>query len=287
MTCFPDASKPQPQPQPQPYRSPPPQVAHYALRLGLAPRSPDPVLSPRAPRVLSVVVAGARAEASLPPVWWHEAALALASTAEPETGQAGVFLSLHFVGPEVAAASALSQEAASGDLPVSVRWSRHRGTLCDFLDNASGALGGASGGASLHDLLWLSNPGLGHPFLAQAWAPSLRRLLGNGNGDGNSYGEEAGAGPRRGLGCPVLVTSHSRTDQGRDVAAIAELVGLPPLAGSEARAPIGDRAGGVAGVAGLRWAVAPEAARFRSLRAVADPIEGGSVHANWGALVVA
>jgi hypothetical protein len=195
-------------------------------------------------------------------------------------------LRLFFVGPEAAAVAATpkSQEAlalaSDGASLLGVRWSRHRGTLGEFLDGggtaASGPAeegGGGGGGKDVApQLVWLSNPGLGHPLLTAAWAPCLSTCLRRAIDVHGSTVQTAAATTRGGSSgggvgrCPVLVTSHSEADQARDVAAVAALVGSPGQSG---------------------WVVAPEGpARFRSRRAVADPIEGGWVAANWGAMVV-
>ena len=57
-----------------------------------------------------------------------------------------------------------------------------------------------AGARSPPDLLWLSNPGIGHPHLAQLWAPSLERALQT--------------------GVPLALTSHSAVDAARDVEAL-------------------------------------------------------------------
>ena len=64
-------------------------MAYFCSILELVPHSGE----------LSVVVAGARAEASLPPHWWLEGLLAMASAAA--TTPKDLALRLYFVGPEV------------------------------------------------------------------------------------------------------------------------------------------------------------------------------------------
>ena len=228
-----------------------------------------------------MVVAGARAEASLPPHWWLEGLLAMASAAA--TTPKDLALRLYFVGPEVPSSTSsanskgCTEQLVAHALPppsqhggkapaldsgsaLSVRWSRHPGSLCDFLAANGGA---ASKGPCL---LWLSNPGLGHPHLEAAWAPSLSRALGGGDGTL--------------LGARLLITSHSDVDQGRDVAVVTRALDARRRGG-------GLEVTGGAGNAPEAWPLPPVGPTpFRSLRRVGDPIEGGAVAANWGGFVV-
>ena len=172
-------------------------------------------------------------------------------------------------------------------------------------------------------LVWLSNPGLGHPAVMEAWAPDLANLLIHRPRASTLASAEAGDGasaasslrwssPR----CPVLVTSHSAVDQARDWNAVTEVLasaGVDTSAGYRDRAgatdpmvhgdsnytsSIGDESASSDQAAESTpptpqplhapWlAMAPEGpAPFRSRRAVADAIEGGAVAANWGAFAV-
>jgi hypothetical protein len=361
-------------------------MARYAHALGALPQEPG--------GTLAVVVAGARAEASLPSVcaqkhirsrqknttdptntpsclsvvlrrlvsllpslfldglllllmmlflmvlakaWWREALLLLG----PSVGA----LRLNFVGPEAAGSAAPGQvcqvavDLGAGRRPGSVTWSTHRSTLGAFWAQreegedcgapSAAARSAARGGgpatsAAPVSLVWLSNPGLGHPAVRDAWAPDLAQLLGRpttvamtaaatateataalrGGGTASAGGEATAAvwascSPPR---CPVLVTSHSGSDQARDFAAAG-------FAASGTRGTTGHRersgaGGGVGGGDSSNYRLTPSArggsswpapslalapvgpAPFRSRRAVADPVDGGAVAANWGAFAL-
>ena len=154
-------------------------------------------------------------------------------------------------------------------------------------------------------LVWLSNPGLGHPAVMDAWAPDLTSLLVRPPAASTPAPADAYDGTTTAASmpwplprCPVLVTSHSANDQARDWNAVTEVLAT---AGVDRNTSTSERSEGAQeGAPSLTppsptpqsmsepWlAMAPEGpAPFRSRRAVADAIEGGAVAANWGAFAV-
>ena len=162
---------------------------------------------------LTVIVVGARAEATLPPIWWGEVFAFLPSMRK---------LAIHFVGPEISSPQGgqlerqvISLESASddanGDTPTEkfsvaerlLFLHYHRGTLCNFLDMATtidredgvcaasmlplSASEGDSDGTKHAQrdapdsidrpiLMWFSNPGFGHPSLRAGWEEDLRQV---------------------------------------------------------------------------------------------------------------
>ena len=181
-----------------------------------------------------------------------------------------------------------------------VRRTNHQGTLCDFLGGGSAAAAAVQRQQSPNNnnnnnkgcdnpvLLWFSNPGLGHPSLRKAWAPSLQRLLelreqqGGGGGSVEEAPASASGGCNNnntGAGAPVLVTSHSAKDQESDLAAVREYfpgtaATLGSVTSAEERVP----------------RLVGQGNPFRSLRRVVDPLSaepgGAVVQANWGAFVM-
>ena len=243
-------------------------LACFAHRLSL-------VESPR----VAVVIAGARAEATLPAAWWREALLALGPRVRA--------LDLHFVGPELRPAPekatdfALGTAAGGGHRTATLRTSAHAGTLCEFMASRAAVegLGSGGGGGEVGALVWLSNPGLGHPAVQDSWRPSLERLL-------RRPGWGSGSGGEGGRPLPVLVTSHSQTDQQRDLVAVATAGAVAGGAPAAAANSAASSAAGSAAQPPLDFLLPPERGLFRSRRWVADPVEGGVVAANWGAFAV-
>lgn len=141
----------------------------------------------------SIVILGARAEASLPPVWWRELLLdlRLRSSVLPQRP-----LDIHFVGP---------------DLPTNIQ------PIRDFKYNYSDdnrLLAHPSYKTILTSSLFdalpplaitvLMNPGIGAPSLKSLWEPSLRLLL------------------HRSIS-PLVFTSHSKGDLERDLLVLKKL----------------------------------------------------------------
>eukprot|EP00624_Nannochloropsis_granulata_P001329 evm.model.NODE_16477_length_6640_cov_25.901356.1 len=152
-----------------------------------------------------LAILGARAEASLPSAWWMEL-LCLRC----------IHLHLHMVGPEmphaVAKTAARAAEHVVLDADRQLWLHKHHGLyhelVADIVSSvtssssssaaaAATAAAQAPGGGSL-DAIVLYNPGLGHPALSTAWAPTLAKLQAE----------------RK----PVLWTAHSQEDRDRDIA---------------------------------------------------------------------
>jgi len=253
----------------------------------------------------------------LPPVWWRETLLALPCHGLSSGSRSVRHLRLSFVGPDVPHGAANHSAAFKDDLPTAaaagaengssvseggllVTRDYHRTHLHDFLRRslyqaqssvASGdpasrigedksSDGDGKGQGSNPTLLWLSNPGLGHPACRASWAPTLNYLLGGGD---NDYADQSSAlGPKTD-GFPsaaVLVTSHSTHDQARDVAAIQRAYERSNFQTADCRQRPHCAEGEM-------WVLKPERNRHRSRRGVVDSsidkAIGEVAQANWGA----
>jgi len=200
-------------------------------------------------------------------VWWNEALLAL-----PEHVKR---LHLVFIGPEVTYFKA-SETILNKKVVVDVAGEVHcedevkklkreyfAGTLTEYFNsNQYGNLQSQYKG-SFKPMIWLSNPGLGHPTLKESWQPSLQSLM-----------ISSDATVR--VGCPVLVTSHSEKDQLRDLDACLSVQRSIAMSNPSCS----DR--------GSFLAMQSEKSPFSSMRRVIDKFStstGGDdcVQANWGA----
>ena len=193
------------------------------------------------PEVLNVLVVGARAEASLPLLWWNEALSSLqprgsppssSATAAASAAAASTSLTLHMMGPSLPPPRALRSSAPAAAAA---------GTGTDTgSDSGSGSGRGRSeagvhvvnvpgGNKLLHDhpdaqsllekadLVLLCHPGMGHRGLRSDWLPTVQLLAATGT--------------------PVLCTAHSTRDLQRDIAVLHELpsavdILLPSLVGN-------------------------------------------------------
>ncbi|CAM9908599.1 unnamed protein product [Ectocarpus sp. 12 AP-2014] len=251
---------------------------------------------------LAVVCLGARAESTMPPVYWREALFAL-----PDVSR----LSLHLIGPElglppgVVAAprpgtaacdgagtiGPISTAAVSvGARTADIAWTRAMvgpsagGCVAAAEQQPEAATGSAVGsgrGAATEaggaeaveaaeeavqaaDVFVLFNPGLGHPHLRQGWDGALKRLLATGK--------------------PIVVSCHSPKDLDRDTRLLREAGAEPCCPPSGANASAGERDGNRGN--GLGAKENP----FRSLMASEDPLsvpgDENLVWCNWGMMVV-
>jgi len=173
---------------------------------------------------------GARAEATLPTEYWREMLLyssALAG-ASNNGSQGGWHWHLDFVGPDISSnlpAKTISLDTADeSNCTKEIPWAPNRTlrlrffksylhqyimsqykeakTKCASSDDASGdeleeeSSFDLTALLSLWDGFLLFNPGIGHPYLAKGWRPTLRYILTTGK--------------------PVIVTAHSQLDSERD-----------------------------------------------------------------------
>jgi hypothetical protein len=199
-------------------------------------------------------------------VWWNEALLALPKHVKR--------LHLVFIGPEVTYFKA-SESILNKTMVVDVvgevgeeevkklKREYFAGTLTEYFNSNQYSSLQSQYKGSFKSMIWLSNPGLGHPTLKESWQPSLQSLM--------ISDETARVG-----GCPVLVTSHSQKDQLRDLDACLSVQRSMTMS----KPSCGDR--------GSFLAMQPEKSPFSSMRRVIDKFStstGGDdcVQANWGA----
>lgn len=227
----------------------------YPLTLGhyLAHICPSP------PQQAALVMLGARAEATLPSLWWRE----LLCYHGGGGHSSPLNLGLHMVGPELAAAGsgkgssrgeqvrlATDAEASAGESQQGggeLTLFRHRGLYHELL---AATEDGAAGLPPKPAAFVAFNPGFGHPNLSERWVPTLdAALLGQ---------QSSPCSPM------VLWTAHSQADQDRDLAFLD--------------AHFAQRSG-----AAVDWLLAPMANPFGSRKRVAGGVgeeQGAVVQAN-------
>jgi hypothetical protein len=140
-------------------------------------------------------VVGARAECSLPPIWWRELLVPFS--------RFGKEVSVGMLGPDLPAVPFLNE-------PTTVEWPMYEPEKTVRVFQVEG------GRCALHehpdhmrliretDVFVLCNPGFGSAVLEAAWAPTIALLLGAHK--------------------PVVCTAHSQHDLERDLTALARLV---------------------------------------------------------------
>jgi len=159
--------------------------------------------------VLNWCCVGARAEASIPTVYWEE--FLLCSKEYSSSRKMRLELSIEFIGPdiplELSEQSVGLTESQDGNGPWSLTLrGYHRGFFHD--------IPAVKANSKIWDAFLLFNPGLGHPNLRKAWEPTLKLLL-----DG---------GPKNPRKRPImlLLTAHSEKDMARDAAILTDFYGL-------------------------------------------------------------
>lgn len=173
-------------------------LAHYLGHIAPVLSSPS-----RPPSTAALVMLGARAEASLPSLWWRELLCYHGSSR-----MQSLRLYVHMVGPELPGRSergggrecvnlSLSTEGqgegAGGELVLY----RHRGLYHELLSEDATVPAKPAAYVTF-------NPGFGHLNLSEAWKPTLDAAL----------QQQPGATPS-----PLVVwTAHSEADKDRDVA---------------------------------------------------------------------
>ena len=168
---------------------------------------------------------GARAEASIPLMYWKEflissrASLSLndlqlaSSSTIPWNKDIGI--SLDFVGPDIPP-KLLEQsviipegqdERESNSTSISLR-GYHRGFFHESPTKAMKSNGNA------WDAYIFYNPGFGHPNLLKSWEPTLKLILGGGQENTRSV---------------LLLTAHSEHDMARDASILKNTYGLSDI----------------------------------------------------------
>eukprot|EP00536_Pseudo-nitzschia_multiseries_P017096 jgi/Psemu1/314000/fgenesh1_kg.1378_\ len=168
---------------------------------------------------------GARAEASIPALYWKEflaVSMASASLRSNSTGgssllpETGVVLSLDFVGPDIPPKGSkqsirISDEADGSASPIaslSLR-NHHRGYFHDIPETQTHYPGSKG-----WDSYLFFNPGFGHPNLRQSWEPTLTMLF------------ERGPSSDRETPLVLLLTAHSENDASRDGTILRDIYGV-------------------------------------------------------------
>ena len=146
-------------------------------------------------RNVSVLVVGARAEASLPRLWWRKALFSLRSIDQ---------LEIVFMGPHLPTLVSGSSKSIMIPQALSLSWRStlavHRQLSVDNLAGGNCYFHNYSHPQSLlnsFDMFALFNPGFGAPSLRESWVPSLNLLLATSK--------------------PLLISAHSSYDLHRDL----------------------------------------------------------------------
>lgn len=191
-------------------------------------------------------------------------------------------LHLVFIGPEVTTFKSSEIQFYDIDGNVSSSLKRHyfAGTLTDYFEsnqylNLRSEYDNNQSNSTSHSMIWLSNPGLGHPALRESWASSLSWLLSQ-NSDNNEHEHHNNDDDNNGTA--VLVTSHSEKDQLRDIEAFLNQWKFSNHQNTSSHSVLNKQM--------EHFHLLPECSKYKSMRRVVDncSVDGNEmVQANWGA----
>lgn len=150
---------------------------------------------------------GARAEASLPTLYWRELLIVLdwiqhhhttttSTNHNSTTGNNNIIISLDFVGPELPTTNRPSETLTYKDSAITLNWnkaSKFHELDPNFALSYNGYI--------------LFNPGLAHPHLASDWRPTVELIL---------HTKQ-----------PLLLTAHSLLDANRDAKLLSQYLPTP------------------------------------------------------------
>jgi hypothetical protein len=177
---------------------------------------------------------GARAEASIPIVYWKEFLMSsraslfseegrLASSSSSDPSNKSLDISLDFIGPDIP--PKLSEQSIiiptrkdennSTTTSLCLR-GYHRGFFHD-----SPAMKTVNPNSRSWDAYIFFNPGFGHPNLRKSWESTLKLIL------------DRGQASARKTQCTLLLTAHSEQDMARDAAILSNVYGLKDVVYNE------------------------------------------------------